>query len=156
QAAGQPGIDLRRLIERPGECLEDRLDLVVRVETVERDDVDVHARLSAQTVEEVPHEVGFEVPDVAGGEAAVQHEVRAARKVDGDVRQRLVHRYGDAGRAPNAAVVAQRAENRLPQADGDVFGRVVPVDVEIALHGDFEIEEAVAREERQEMIERAD
>lgn len=52
-------------------------------------------------------------------------------------------------------MVAECLSDSLPQANPDIFDRVVRVHCQVAIDRDGQIEEPVAREERQEMVERA-
>src|SRR5919107_1214709 len=51
---------------------------------------------------------------------------------------------------------AASARERLPERDGDVFDRVVVVYVQVAAALDFEVEEAVAREQLKHVVEEGD
>ena len=53
-------------------------------------------------------------------------------------------------------MVAKRLTDCLAETDADIFDSVVGIDRQIAIGVDDEIEEAVAREERQEVIQCAD
>ena len=47
--------------------------------------------------------------------------------------QRLVHRQGRRAVAANAAVIAERVQDGLAEHDAEVLGRVVAVDLDVAL-----------------------
>ncbi len=81
---------------------------------------------------------------------------RAARHIDGDARQRLVHRQVDIGIARNAALVAERLPDRLAERNAGILDRVMVVDMGVArdLHG--EIDQRMAREQVEHMVEKAD
>ena len=59
-------------------------------------------------------------------------------------------------KTPDPLLVAQRAQHRLAQRDTDVFHCVVPVDVQVALRMDVEVEQAVARDLVQHVVEETD
>ena len=70
--------------------------------------------------------------------------------------QRLVHRQVDIGVAGDALLVAERLQERLADRDAGVLGRVVLVDMEVAGDRDLEVEEGMAREKLQHVVEEAD
>ena len=59
-------------------------------------------------------------------------------------------------KAENAALVAERAGNGLADCDRAVFGRVVLIDVEIALDVAGDVDQRVAAELLDHVIEKAD
>ncbi len=79
--------------------------------------------------------------------------MRPAAEVNGGSRQSFVHRHQEISRAQNAALGAERFPDRLAKNDARVFDRVVLVHVEVAARGEFQIHRAVARDERQHVIE---
>ena len=72
------------------------------------------------------------LPIFGRGEGRAQHQERPAGDVDGDPRQRLVHRQVHVGVAADAAPVAERLAHRLAERDADILDRVVVVDVQVA------------------------
>ena len=54
------------------------------------------------------------------------------------------------------ALVAERLGDRLAERDAAILHRVVLVDMQVARHLDGEVEEAVAGEELEHMVEEAD
>ena len=82
--------------------------------------------------------------------------MRAAAEVDGDDANRFVHRHDEVAGAVDAAARAERGLDRLAERDADVLDRVVLVDVEIALGAQAQVEAAVAREQLQHVVEKAD
>ncbi len=57
---------------------------------------------------------------------------------------------------PDAALVADRLRERLAEHDADILGRVMEVDVQVALGADVEVEQRVAGERGQHVVEEAD
>ena len=83
-------------------------------------------------------------------------EIGPAGDVDRGAGQRLVHRQVDVGVAGDAGAVAERLRERLAEHDADVLGRVVLVDVEVALRRDRQVDQAVPGELLQHVVEEAD
>src|SRR5690606_15916521 len=81
--------------------------------------------------------------------------IRASAEIDRDLGIRLVHRQQEAV-ASDAALVAERAFQRLAERQRDVLDRVMLVDVEIAAALDLEREAAVLAELLEHVIEKAD
>ena len=52
--------------------------------------------------------------------------------------------------------IRQRAVDRLPQADADVLGRVMAVDVQVSLASDRQVHERMAGEQLEHVVEKAD
>ena len=71
------------------------------------------------------------------------HEVGPAGEVDGGLREHLVHRDRRVAVAGDAALVAERLGEGLPERDGDVLDGVVRVDVQVAVGLDGEVDAAV-------------
>ena len=96
------------------------------------------------------------VPMSGAGELHVEDKRRAAGEVDRDLREALVHRHDRPAVAVDAALVAERLFERLAEDDADVFDGVVRVDLQIALGVDVQIDQAVAREQVEHVIEEPD
>jgi hypothetical protein len=58
--------------------------------------------------------------------------------------------------AHDAALVAERLVERLAQGDADVLDRVVMIDVHVALGLDHQVDQAVARDLLQHVLEEGD
>ena len=93
--------------------------------------------------------------DLLAAELAFEHGVRAAGKVDRDLRLRFVHRQQEAV-ARDAGLVAQRLAQRLAERERAVLDGVVLVDVQVALAGELQREAAVLRDLLEHVIEEAD
>ena len=116
--------------------LEDRLADVVAVPPVVQQDVQVHPPVRRHGLPEVGHQLGVEVPDPRRRHRHVPGPVRPPAQVDGARHERLVHRQDHVPVAADARLVAQRPVDRRPRQMPDVLGRVVGVDVEVALARD--------------------
>ena len=88
----------------------------------------------------------FDLPD----------EERPAGDVDRGARAGLVHDEVDGGVADDAAAVAQRLVDRLAERDADILGRVVLVDMEVALGAHGHVDQRMAGKLLQHVVEEAD
>ncbi len=100
--------------------------------------------------------LGGDVADPLAPEAEVDMSRRPAGEVDHDARQRLVERRVGVAEAADAAPVAERLVDGRAQRQRAVLGRVVVVDVEIALAVELEVEPAVLGQRGQHVVEEAE
>ena len=115
----------------------------------------VHLGVLRHTAEKVGDELGVEVSDFGGRDGRVPHEGDAPGQIEAAARQRLVHGHVVEPIAFDALFVAHGLQKGLAEADGDIFGAVVHVDVRVALALHAEAEAAVLAEEIQHVIEEA-
>ena len=142
--------------ERAGQRLEAGLGDVVVVLAVEVLDVEREAAVLGEGLEELAEQLGVEIADLVAAEGDLPDEIGPAGDVDRAAGQRLVHRQVDVAIAGDAGAVAQRLAKRLAERDADILGGVVLVDVEVALRRDADVDQAVARELLQHVVEEAD
>ena len=95
-------------------------------------------------------------PTLFARERHLPDEVRPPGNVDRGARHRLVHRQMHVGVAGDALHVAERLLQRGAERDADVLDRVVLVDVEVALGLDGDVDQAVAGDLLQHVVEEAD
>ncbi len=81
---------------------------------------------------------------------------RSAAQINSGGCQRLIHGKSAFTKATDARFIAQGRDQRLPEADPDIFHGVVSIDVRIAGTGHTEIEETVAGNVREHVVEEAD
>ena len=94
--------------------------------------------------------------DARLAEAAAPDEMRPPRDVERDAGQRLVHRDIGVAIARDAAPVAERLRDRLPERDAAVLGGVVRVDVQVADRCQLDIDERMPRQLFEHVVEEAD
>ncbi len=119
-------------------------------------EVDRCARLARERLDEVRPQLE---PDVAAGQRIgprLDVADRAPAEVDRAERQGLVHRQADVAVAPDAGTLAERLVDRPAQHERRVLDRVVLVDVHVAAGAHLEVDERVAREQGQQVVEEAD
>src|SRR6202034_3450209 len=149
-------IDRNRAAKRPGDALEAGFGDVMAVDAVERLDMQREPGISGEGLEELAHQGGVESADPLGREFDLKDEERPPRHVERDPRQRFVHRQQAAGIAGQAALVAERLGKRLAQRAAGVLDRVVIVDVAVPLGPNGEVDEGMARQLVEHMIEKSD
>src|SRR6476469_8312593 len=98
---------------------------MVSIAPIVEQDVDVHARLAGEAVEEVPDQLGAEATDGGTGEGAVEDAMAAPADIYGDGREGLVHRHDGVRGAADTAPVAERLAERLAEADRHILDGVV-------------------------------
>ena len=145
------------LTERTGERLVLGLGDVVRVAAAEDAHVHRERAVEGDRLEGVPDERSREV---AADQVVLEpcglpavDEIRPSADVDDGLRERLVERHEGIAVPGDPGLVAECLANRLPQHDGDVFHRVVRVDVGVARGSHREIGERVLREGGQQVVE---
>jgi hypothetical protein len=150
------GVEGRRRIERAAEALEDAFHDVVHVVPVRLLDVQVHAAVRAERVEEILDQRRVEVPDPVARQLDPVHQVGPIREVEVDGDARVGHRNPGRAEAAQTRAVADRLAQRLAQDNADVLDRVVLVDLEVALGAHAQVEQSVARERVQQVVEEGD
>ena len=83
-------------------------------------------------------------------------EARPAGEVDGDHAEGLVHGQHGVAEPAHALERGQGLPEGLPQGDARVLDGVVGIDLHVALRLYGEVEEAVAREELEHVVEEGD
>src|SRR5271168_4148394 len=126
------------------------------VDAIQRLDVQRHARVHRQRLEELAHQLDVEAADLRRRERRPKHEEWSAGDVDRDAGQRLVHRQQAVGPAGDAALLAERLAQGLAERDSDVLDRMVIVDVQVALRANVHVDQRMARQLIQHMIEETD
>ena len=96
------------------------------------------------------------VAELGLGEVHLPDQVGPVRGVERDPGQRLVHRDHGAAVARMPARSPSALRQRLAEHDAGVLGGVVVVDVQVALGAQRDVDQAVARELLQHVVEKAD
>src|SRR5690606_11459388 len=135
---GAARIDFNRHAQRAAEGLEDRLDLVVRVDPAQVVDVQGHQRVVHEALEKFIEQVHIEATHRSASERDVVFQTGTSGEVDDNPRQRLVQ--GDIGVAVAADTLAvQRLVHRHAQCDANIFNGVVCVNVQVTVGLDIQI-----------------
>jgi hypothetical protein len=138
-----------RLGQRDAERLEDGLEHVLRVASFDQTDVQCQSSGLGELVEEARSEVAGQPCDPRLRQVHVRDEQRAARRLQDDVRERLVHRYHP-GTVASYAFGTKRLRERFTQRTAgrrDLDLGAAGLDIE------REIERRRGREQRQQVVE---
>ena len=143
--------------ERAGQALEDRLADVVAVPPVVEQDVQVHPTVRRRRPARSRRPARCRTSPILGvGIGAFQTQNgRPPRSTAQVTRVSSIGRI-DVPVAANPRPVAERPVDRLAQADPDVLGRVVGVDVEVARARDRQVHQRVPGEELEHVVEEPD
>jgi len=147
------GIDLHRLVEGTGERLETGLDDVVGIHPRQLADVEGEAGVVGHRHEEFPHQFGVVGADALGRNRQVIAEVGATGAVEGHLHQGLIEGGEEVAEATDAAAVGEGLGQGLAQGDAHVLVGVVVVDVGVAAGGDLQIQQAVAGDLVEHVVE---
>ncbi len=105
-----------------------------------------------ERLERVLDELERQAADALAAERQVDDRVWPTTDVDHCARERFVHRHRCLAEAANPGPIAERLRERRSQDERDVFDRVVLVDLEVAGRPDLDVEQAVVRERREEVV----
>src|SRR5215213_6663 len=155
-AALFPWVQCHGLTQGPCQALEATLGNMVAVLAIERFHVQGQARIDGKRLIELTHQIGVENTDLLRGEGGPEHQEGAARYVERDARQGLIHRTMDVGIARDALFIAKRLQDGLTQRNPGILGRMMLVHMQVAgyLHG--QVEETVSGKQFEHMVEEAD
>src|SRR5262245_61618612 len=126
------------------------------VATVKNLDVEVAFAMLRERMPEMLGQFDREGPDSVARVPDFVNQVRPSRKVDDGARQRLVHRRVSRAVTRDPLFIAQSLGERLSNTDRRIFDRMVVVNLQIAFTLDFEIEQPMAREQVEHMVEKRD
>src|SRR3546814_501249 len=126
------------------ERLEYGFTLMMRIFAAQIVDMQGDQGVIDEALEEFACQVHVEAPDMRTREWNVVLQAGAARKVDHHARQRLVERYVRVAVAHQPGLVAHRSGKSLAQRNTHVLDRVVIVDVGVALALDGQVDQPVA------------
>ncbi len=83
-------------------------------------------------LEPFPEEFGIHFANFGLGELDLPNEVRAARDVNCDARQGVIHGQMHVGVSGDALFIAQRLGDSLTQHYAGILSRVMEIDVQVA------------------------
>ncbi len=117
-------------------------------------DVQSHLRMIDETLKEFMRKIDIEAADHRTFERNVEFEPGAAGKIHDYPRERFIQWNIGVAIAAYAFLVADGFGKRLTQRDADILDRVMRIDMQVALGADVEIDQPVARNLVQHMIEK--
>ena len=115
-----------------------------------------HAGVGGERDEELLGERRVERPQHHRRHRHVPMQLAAPRQIARREHERLIHGKRDGSEPADAALVAERLGEHAPQHDAGVLDAVMAVHLQIALHLDAQIEQPVASERRQHVVEEPD
>ena len=113
-------------------------------------------RMIHEPLEELVDEIDIELTDQRASKGNIELEAGAAREIDHHPRQRFVERHVGMTVPAHTALVPDCAGDRLPERDADILHRVVGINVQIAGGLDLEIDQAMAGDLVEHVIEETD
>src|SRR6056297_1368060 len=152
----RPRIGLERLAQGARDRLERGLGDVVAVEPRQRLDMEGDTAMRGERLKEFAYQLAVEGADLVGGQIHAPREIGPPRQVERRTHQRVVHRQQARPVAADSALVAERLRERLPECDAYVLDRVVVVDVAVAVAAHGQVQQRVARELVEHVVEEAD
>src|SRR5579864_2137453 len=114
----------------------------------------VHADFVAQRLHEVVHQHGLKLPHALLLYRDVVREIDPPADIDHRAAERLIERDSGVPETPDTRTIPQRLAKRAPHHDPDILDRMMLIDMKVAARLDHEIEEAMAREALQHMVEK--
>jgi hypothetical protein len=149
-------VELARLVDGAGEAFEDGLGHVVGVAAVEDLGVEIAAGVDGEGAQEFLDELEGEEADRGDVSGSAILEVGAPGEIDDDARQGLVHGEIGVAVAADAALIAEGAGEGLAEDDSRILDGVVQVDLDIAIGIHLQIDQPMAGEEDEHVVEERD
>ncbi len=146
-------IHFRGLAQRPREGLEAGFHNVVRIHAIELADVQGEASVVGHRHEELLHQLGVVGADLLGGDLQAEAQMRPAAAVERHLHQRLIQWRQEVAEAVDATSVAQGLGQGLPHGDAHILIGVVIVDVGVARGLDVQIDQAMAADLVEHVVE---
>src|ERR1700724_3334926 len=112
--------------------------------------------MGGEGLEKLAHEFAIEGAYFRLREICPEDQKRPARDIDRNPRKGLVHRQEHIRETGDAGPVAQGLAHRLTQSYAGILDGVMLVDMKIARRADVDVDQRVARELFQHMVEKAD
>lgn len=107
-------------------------------------DVQRHFRVIDKAAKKLTEQIDIEGADLCAGKRHVQFETGTTGEIDNDTRQRLIERHIGVAVTGHALFVADGFIDSLTERNTDIFDRVVRIDMQVALGFDVDIDQAVA------------
>src|SRR6266852_6842582 len=114
----------------------------------------VHADFVAERLHKIAHQHALKLAHALLLYRAVLREVHAPADIDHRAAERLIERDRGVPETPDTRTIPQRLAKRAAHHDPDVLDRVMLIDREVAARLDHQIEEAMAREALEHMVEK--
>ena len=152
--AGAARIDLHRQPQGAGKGLEAGLDDVVGIDAIELADVQGEATVVDDRHKKLLHQLGVVAADPLGRNHQAIGEVGPAGAIKGHLHQGLIKGRHEMAEAMDAAAVAQGLGQGLADGDAHVLVAVVVIDMGVARGADLQVEQPMAGELVQHVIQK--
>lgn len=149
-------VDFDRLSNGAGCALEDRFGDMVSVSPVVQKHVEVALSIGRECLPKVFDEFAVEFTDLLSRHGGLKDQVTSAAEVDGDGSEGFFHGQHDMTVTSDPRFSAEAIPEGLAEADTDIFGGVVSIDVDITDGFNLEIDERMFCEEDQHVVEESD
>lgn len=149
------GVDLGCRAKNAGNGLEACFGDMMVVGAVMVQDMQRDAGILGQRLKEFAHKLGVECADLRRGEVDIPHKEGTAGNIHGSLGHRLIHGKIERGVAGNAAPVTQRLRDGLADGDAGIFDRMVIIDMQVTLNLDIHVDQRMAAQLVQHMIEKS-
>src|SRR5215469_13161826 len=116
----------------------------------------VHAGLVRQRFHKIMHQHGLKIADALLLDGDIVGQIDAPAYVNHCGAQRLIQRYRCLAESADTRTLTQRLPESASEHDSDVLNGMVVINMKVALCVDREIEEPVAGEAVEHMIEERD
>jgi len=117
---------------------------MMRIVSTQIIDMQSHACMIDEALEELVKEVDVEVTNPGPREGDIENKPWPPREIDDDTRQRFVQRNVGVAIPPHAHLVSHRLSKRLPDGDSDVLDRVVSVNFQITVGSNIQIDQSMS------------
>ena len=114
-----------------------------------------HHCVEGEGAEELLEQLGVHLADLCTFEIDIPGQKGPARDIDRGLSQRLIHRDQRVAEPADAPLVAERPGKGRAENDAHVFSCMVEVDMQVAVGPDAEVEQTVAGQGSQHVIEKA-
>src|SRR5215469_7420842 len=115
-----------------------------------------HASVHGESTKPFFDQCGVEWPDFGPHEFNVEYQEWPTGNIESDARERFVHRHVHIGIAGDALHLGKRLLDRLAERDANIFGRVVVIDVQIALGSNADVNSRMPGQQIEHVVEKAD
>jgi hypothetical protein len=149
-------IAFKRHAQGPAKGLEYRFALMMGVDASQVVDMQRDAGMVDQTLEEFADQFGVKRAQHGAGKGYFKRQARAAGKVDDHTAECFVQRHIGMAVTQGSPFIAHGTGQRLPQGDAHIFDCMVAVNVQVAAAFHAQVDQAVACNLLQHVIEEAD
>src|SRR5262249_52214917 len=115
--------------------------------------MEIHTDFVAQSLHEIVHQFGLETTHSLLLDGDVVGEEDPPADIDYGFAKRLIKRDDGATEALDSRAITERLAKRASHHDPDVLDRMMLIDMQVAAGSELEIEEAMAREAFEHVVQ---